>query len=62
MLEAEGVRRIEAQGEPFDPNYHEAISYEAADGLESGRVIEVTQNGYMLGDYVIRPAMVRVAR
>ncbi len=62
ILEAEGIKRIEAEGAVFDPNFHEAISYEAADGLESGRVIAVTQNGYMLGDYVVRPAMVRVAK
>jgi molecular chaperone GrpE len=62
ILEAEGLKRIEAEGTAFDPNFHEAISYESADGLESGHVIGVVQNGYMLGDYVVRPAMVRVAR
>ncbi len=62
ILEAEGLKRIEAEGETFDPNFHEAISFESADGVESGRVISVVQNGYMLGDYVVRPAMVRVAR
>jgi molecular chaperone GrpE len=62
ILESEGLKRIEAVGTPFDPNFHEAISYEPADGLESGYVIGVVQNGYMLGDYVVRPAMVRVAQ
>ena len=62
ILEAEGLKRIEAEGALFDPNFHEAISFEPADGVESGRVIGVVQNGYMLGDYVVRPAMVRVAR
>ena len=62
LLEAEGLKRIDAEGTEFDPNFHEAISYEPADGTESGRVIAVVQNGYMLGDYVVRPAMVRVAR
>ncbi len=62
VLKAEGVTRIEAEGQPFDPTYHEAISYEPADGVESGSVIGVVQNGYMLGDYVVRPAQVRVAR
>ena len=62
IIKAEGVTRIDAQGQPFDPNYHEAISYEPADGVESGLVIGVVQNGYMLGDYVVRPAQVRVAR
>ena len=62
ILEAEGLKRIEAEGAAFDPNFHEAITYESADGQESGRVIAVVQNGYMLGDYVVRPAMVRVAK
>jgi molecular chaperone GrpE len=62
ILQAEGLKRIDAEGQVFDPNFHEAISYEPADGTESGHVIAVVQNGYMLGDYVVRPAMVRVAR
>jgi molecular chaperone GrpE len=62
ILEAEGLKRIEATGQPFDPNYHEAISSEPNEDVESGHVIEVVQNGYLLGDRVIRPAMVRVAQ
>ncbi|MGC8855995.1 MAG: nucleotide exchange factor GrpE [Anaerolineae bacterium] len=62
ILEAEGVKKIEAEGAPFDPNYHEAISHEPADGVESGHVIAVVQNGYVLGERVIRPALVRVAQ
>jgi len=62
ILEAEGVKRIEAEGQVFDPNLHEAISQEPAEGQESGRVIAVVQNGYMLGERVIRPAIVRVAQ
>jgi len=62
ILEAEGVKRIEAEGQVFDPNLHEAISQEPAEGHESGQVIAVVQNGYKLGERVIRPAMVRVAQ
>jgi len=62
ILEIEGVKKIEAQGVAFDPNFHEAISHESADGFESGHVIAVVQNGYMLGERVIRPALVRVAQ
>ncbi|HXF85037.1 MAG TPA: nucleotide exchange factor GrpE [Anaerolineales bacterium] len=62
ILEAEGVKRIEAEGAEFDPNFHEAISHEPVDGMSSGRIIEVVQNGYMLGERVIRPALVRVAQ
>jgi len=62
ILETEGVKKIEAQGAAFDPNFHEAISHESVDGFESGHVIAVVQNGYMLGERVIRPALVRVAQ
>lgn len=62
ILEAEGLKRIEAQGQKFDPNFHEAISQEPAEGVESGTVIAVIRNGYVLGERVIRPAMVRVAQ
>ncbi|MGA2503741.1 MAG: nucleotide exchange factor GrpE [Anaerolineales bacterium] len=62
ILEAEGLKRIEAEGQMFDPNFHEAILQESCDGYESGQVIAVVQNGYTLGDRVIRPAQVRVAQ
>lgn len=62
ILEMEGVKKIEAAGAEFDPNFHEAISHEPSEDVESGHVIEVVQNGYMLGERVIRPAMVRVAQ
>jgi molecular chaperone GrpE len=62
ILDAEGVKRIDAIGKIFDPNYHEAIAQEPAEDVESGTVIEVVRNGYMLGERVIRPAMVRVAQ
>lgn len=61
-LENEGVKKIEAEGLEFDPNFHEAISHEPADGVKSGHVISVVQNGYTLGERVLRPAMVRVAQ
>lgn len=62
ILESEGVKRIEAVGAEFDPNFHEAISHEPADGVQSGHVIGVVQNGYMIGERVVRPALVRVAQ
>lgn len=62
ILESEGVKKIDAVGTEFDPNFHEAISHEAADGAKSGFVIGVVQNGYVLGERVIRPALVRVAQ
>lgn len=61
ILEAEGITPIEAQGQLFDPNLHEAVVQTPSDEHESGEVIEVLQQGYRLGERVLRPAMVRVA-
>lgn len=62
VLESEGVKPIEAEGQMFDPLYHEAVTYEEVEGYEDGKIIGEVQRGYMLGDRVIRPALVRVAR
>jgi len=62
ILDAEGVKRIPAETEEFNPSRHEAISYEESPDHSGGQIIEVVQQGYTLGDRVIRPAMVRVAR
>ena len=62
ILEAEGLKRIETEGQMFDPNFHEAVSQEPSENHESGQIIGVVRNGYMLGEKVIRPAMVRVAQ
>jgi molecular chaperone GrpE len=61
-FEADGVKMIETDGKYFDPNMHEAISHEDSPDHESGQIIGVVQPGYMIGDRVIRPARVRVAR
>jgi molecular chaperone GrpE len=62
VLEAEGVCLIEAEGQMFDPLYHEAVTHEQLEGYEEGQIIAVVQGGYMLGDRVLRPALVRVAK
>jgi molecular chaperone GrpE len=62
ILEAEGVQRIPAESEMFDPNRHEAITHEDSSDHQSGQIIEVVQQGFTLGDRVLRPALVRVAR
>jgi len=62
ILESEGLKRIEAEGQMFDPNFHEAIMQEPSEDHESGQILAVVQNGYMLGERVIRPAQVRVAQ
>jgi molecular chaperone GrpE len=61
-LEAEGVVPMEVKGQQFDPNLHEAISQEPNDEYESGQIIEVLRNGYLIGERVIRPASVRIAQ
>ena len=55
------VAAIEAIGEPFDPNLHEAITQEPTEEFESGVVCRVLQTGYKIGDRVIRPSLVVVA-
>jgi molecular chaperone GrpE len=62
ILESEGVQPMDAEGTFFDPNMHEAVTSEENDEFESGQIIEVLQKGYLLGDRVLRPAMVRVAQ
>ncbi len=63
LLENQGVEQLTTNiGDEFDPNFHEAISHEDHAELESGKIIEVLQAGYKIGERTIRPAMVRVAR
>jgi molecular chaperone GrpE len=62
ILDSEGVECINQNKVPFDPNMHEAISNEENPDFVSGEVIEVVRQGYKLGDRILRPAMVRVAR
>ena len=62
ILENQGVKSMDAEGQQFDPTLHEAITSEDSDQHESGQIIEVVQKGYTLGDRILRPAMVRVAR
>jgi molecular chaperone GrpE len=62
VLRKRGVRAIEALGADFDPHYHQAVSYESVDGRRDGEIIEEFGRGYMLGDRLIRPSMVKVAK
>lgn len=62
ILDAEGVKPIPSESCPFDPSLHEAISHEDSPDHESGQIIEVVQQGYFIGERVLRPALVRVAR
>jgi molecular chaperone GrpE len=56
-----GIESVDPKGEKFDPNLHEALATQAADGAEAGTVVETMQKGYRLGEQLIRPARVVVA-
>lgn len=62
LLRRRGVRPIEAVGVQFDPNVHEAVSHDAVPGHHEGEVVGEFRRGYMIGDRLLRPAMVRVAK
>ena len=62
ILRKRGVRPIEALGADFDPHYHMAVAHEHADDKREGEVIEEFRRGYTLGDRLLRPAMVKVAK
>ena len=61
-LEKNGVKRIDALGETFDPNIHEAVLQVASDEYPANIVAQEFQKGYMLHERVIRPSMVAVSR
>jgi len=60
-LRRAGIEAFSPKGEAFDPHLHEAVAAQPADGAKAGTVLEVVQNGYRLGDDVLRPARVVVA-
>lgn len=62
LLDNYDVEPIDATGQPFDPNVHEAISHEETDEAKAGYVIDVVKQGYRMGNRILRPAMVRVAK
>lgn len=62
ILERHGVKRIEAQGAPFDPHQHQAVMEHPDPSVPSGTVVRVFEAGYLIGDRVLRPASVVVAK
>jgi molecular chaperone GrpE len=62
LLRKRGVKAIETVGADFDPRHHQAVVYEASEGRRDGEVIEELRRGYLLGDRLLRPAMVKVAK
>jgi molecular chaperone GrpE len=62
LLRKRGVTPIDVLGANFDPHFHQAVAHDMAEGRREGEVIEEFQRGYMLGDRLLRPAMVKVAK
>jgi molecular chaperone GrpE len=61
-LEQHGVKPIDTSDGKFDPNFHQAIAEVAGEGKPPGNIVNVVQTGYVIGDRLLRPAMVTVAR
>lgn len=62
LVRKRGVSEVEALGRDFDPHEHQAVAYEEMPGARDGEVVQVLQQGYKLGERLLRPAMVRVAK
>lgn len=62
VFESFQVKPVEAEGKMFDPAFHQAIMQEEADGVPENQIIKVLQNGYIMHDRLLRPAMVVVAK
>jgi molecular chaperone GrpE len=60
ILDSQDVKPMDALGQPFDPNRHEAIGHMESTAYPSGHIAEVVQNGYLIGDRILRPALVRI--
>src|SRR5262245_34785498 len=62
VLRKHNVKPIESVGADFDPNVHQAVVHETSPGHREGEVIDELRRGYMVGDRLLRPAMVKVAK
>jgi len=62
LLKKRGVTLVEALGADFDPHLHQAVAYEEVPGAREGEVVGVLAKGYRLGERLLRPAMVKVAK
>jgi molecular chaperone GrpE len=62
VLRRRGVKPIQAVGADFDPRFHEAVVHQTSADHREGEVMEEMRRGYMLGDRLLRPAMVKVAK
>ena len=61
-LERHGVKKLEVAGQKFDPHFHQAMFEVPNAEIPSNTVIQVVQEGYVIGDRVLRPAMVGVSK
>ena len=62
LLKKRGVTPVDALGADFDPHLHQAVAYEEVPGAREGEVVGVMAKGYKLGDRLLRPALVKVAK
>jgi len=62
VMEKHGVRRLEPAGQKFDPNLHQAMLEVPDPSVPSGTVVQVMQPGYTIGERVLRPALVGIAK
>ena len=62
ILRKRGVKAIDVLGADFDPHFHMAVAHESSEGHRENEVTEEFRRGYMLGDRLLRPAMVKVAK
>jgi molecular chaperone GrpE len=62
LLKKRGVTVVEALGADFDPHLHQAVAYDEVEGARDGEVVGVMAKGYKLGERLLRPAIVRVAK
>jgi len=62
LLKKRGVTAVETVGQPFDPHLHQAVAYDESPGAADGEVIGELRRGYRLGERLLRPALVRVAK
>jgi molecular chaperone GrpE len=62
LLKKRGVTTVEAMGADFDPHLHQAVAYEEVAGAREGEIVNVMAKGYKLGDRLLRPALVTVAK
>ncbi len=62
LFETFGVKTVEAENKPFDPNFHQAVTQEETDKVAENTVTTVLQKGYLLHDRLIRPSMVVVSK